>query len=74
MSVMKRWQLWLGIAISLVFLYFALRGLEFEDLGAALKQAQYWWLIPGVIVYFLGVWVRAWRELRRSWSGLAATD
>ena len=60
-SVMKRWQLWLGIAISLVFLYFALRGLEFEDLGAALKQARYWWLIPGVIVYFMGVWVRAWR-------------
>ncbi|MGB2911737.1 MAG: lysylphosphatidylglycerol synthase transmembrane domain-containing protein [Anaerolineales bacterium] len=61
MSVMKRWQLWLGIAISLVFLYFALRGLEFKDLGAALKQARYWWLIPGVIVYFMGVWVRAWR-------------
>jgi len=61
MSVMKRWQLWLGIVISLVFLYFALRGLEFKDLGAALKQARYWWLIPGVIVYFMGVWVRAWR-------------
>ena len=58
---MKRWQFWLGVVISLVFLYFALRGLHLEDLGEALKQANYWWLIPGVAVYFLGVWARAWR-------------
>jgi hypothetical protein len=61
MSAMKRWQFWLGVAISLVFIYFALRGLHLEDLGEAMRQANYWWLIPGVAVYFLGVWVRAWR-------------
>ncbi|MBN2550383.1 MAG: flippase-like domain-containing protein [Anaerolineales bacterium] len=58
---MKRWQFWLGIAISLVFLYFTLRGLGLEDFGKALQQANYWWLIPGVAVYFMGVWARAWR-------------
>jgi uncharacterized protein (TIRG00374 family) len=58
---MKRWQFWLGVVISLVFLYLALRGLHLEDLGSALRQANYWWLIPGVVVYFLGVWARAWR-------------
>jgi hypothetical protein len=26
-----------------------------------LRGANYWWLIPGVAVYFLGVWARAWR-------------
>jgi uncharacterized protein (TIRG00374 family) len=26
-----------------------------------LKSASYWWLLPGVGVYFIGVWVRAWR-------------
>ncbi len=58
---MKRWQFWLGVAISLVFLYLALRGLGLEDLSGALKQANYWWLLPGIAVYFLGVWARAWR-------------
>jgi uncharacterized protein (TIRG00374 family) len=24
-------------------------------------QANYWWLIPGIAVYFVAVWVRAWR-------------
>jgi hypothetical protein len=61
MSAMKRWQFWLGVAISLAFLYLALRGLHLEDMGLAMKQANYWWLIPGVGVYFLGVWARAWR-------------
>jgi uncharacterized protein (TIRG00374 family) len=58
---MKRWQLWIGIGISVLFLYLALRGLGLDDLGEALRQADYWWLIPGVLVYFMGVWVRSWR-------------
>jgi hypothetical protein len=58
---MKRWQFWLGIAISAFFLYLALRGLRLAELWAALRGANYWWLLPGVAVYFLGVWVRAWR-------------
>ena len=58
---MRRWQLWVGIAISLLFLYIALRGLGLQDLGQAMSQANYIWLIPGVAVYMLGVWVRAWR-------------
>lgn len=61
MSAMKHWKFWLGLLISAVFLYFALRGLGLQDLGAALREANYWWLIPGVAVYFLGVWARAWR-------------
>jgi hypothetical protein len=58
---MKRWQFWVGVGISLVFLYISLRGLHLEDLGASLQKANYWWLLPGVGVYFLGVWARAWR-------------
>ena len=61
MSSMKRWQLWLGLAISAIFLYLALRGLGLKELGKAFTTANYWWLIPGVIVYFIGVWVRSWR-------------
>ena len=42
-------------------MYLALRGLHLGDVWGALLEARYWWLIPGVAVYFLGVWVRAWR-------------
>ena len=58
---MNRWQLWLGVAISAIFLFFALRGLKLGDFWSAIKSAQYWWLLPGVAVYFIAVWVRAWR-------------
>ena len=58
---MKRWQLWLGLAVSAIFLYIALRGLRIQDVWEVLKTANYIWLIPGVAIYFLGVWARAWR-------------
>ncbi len=58
---MKRWQFWLGLLISAVFLYFALRGLELQKAWETVKTARYLWLIPGIGVYFVGVWVRSWR-------------
>ena len=58
---MKSWKFWLGLVISVVFLYVALRGLDFGGMLTALKDAQYLWLIPGIAVYFVGVWVRSWR-------------
>jgi len=59
--MLKRWQFWLGIAISAVFLYLSLRGLHLGEVWQALKTARYLWLLPGIAVYFVGVWVRAWR-------------
>ncbi|MBN1230444.1 MAG: flippase-like domain-containing protein [Anaerolineales bacterium] len=58
---MKKWQFWLGVAISAVFLYFALRGLQFKQVWDSIKGANYWWIFPGVLVYFIGVWIRTWR-------------
>jgi uncharacterized protein (TIRG00374 family) len=58
---LKRWQLWLGLAISAFFVWDTLRRLRLADVWQALQGAHYLWLIPGVAVYFLGVWVRAWR-------------
>ncbi|RME88628.1 MAG: UPF0104 family protein [Anaerolineae bacterium] len=57
----KRWQFWLGVAISLLFIWLALRGLHLDKFWQTLRQAQYIWLLPGVAVYFIAVWVRAWR-------------
>lgn len=58
---MKRWEFWLGVLVSILFLWLALRGLHLDDFWSALQTANYWWLLPGVGVYFIGVWVRAWR-------------
>jgi uncharacterized protein (TIRG00374 family) len=59
--MLKRWQFWLGVMISAVFLYFALRGWELDRAWLALRTANYGWIIPGVVVYFFGVWARTWR-------------
>lgn len=58
---MRRWQLWLGIAISAIFLWLALDGLDLSNVWSQMRGANYWWLIPSVGVYFIGVWVRTWR-------------
>lgn len=58
---MKKWQLWVGIAISVFFMWLALREMKLVDVWTGIQQAQYGWLIPGVLAYFAGVWVRTWR-------------
>src|SRR3990172_12910603 len=58
---MKRWQFWLGVLISAVFLFFVVRKLDWVGFWLTLKTANYWWIIPGVAVYFVAVWARAWR-------------
>lgn len=57
---MKNWRFWLGLVISLAFLYWAVA--QVRDLGQtveALQRAQYWYLAPALIAYFAGVWVRS---------------
>ncbi len=61
MRRMKRWQFWLGIIISALFLYLVLRKIDYATLWQVLKAANYWWLIPGVAVYFVALWARSWR-------------
>jgi uncharacterized protein (TIRG00374 family) len=58
---MKRWQLLIGILISAVFLWLALDGLDLSSVWAQMRGANYWWLLPSVGVYFVGVFVRTWR-------------
>ncbi|HTP11389.1 MAG TPA: lysylphosphatidylglycerol synthase transmembrane domain-containing protein [Anaerolineae bacterium] len=58
---MKRWQFWLGIAISAGFLIWALLGLDLQKVYGYLQHGNYLWLIPSVAVYFLAVLVRTWR-------------
>src|SRR5258708_5411284 len=59
---MRRWLiLGVGVLVSIVFLYIGLQGLSLSDVWNQISHANYWWLIPGVAVYFLAVWGRTWR-------------
>ena len=61
MKPMKRWQFWLGILISAAFLVWAASKLQLGDVWTAMKSANYIWLVPGVAVWFVGLFVRTWR-------------
>ncbi|MCA9944196.1 MAG: flippase-like domain-containing protein, partial [Anaerolineales bacterium] len=58
---MKRVYFWIGVAVSAVFLWWALRGLDLSEVWRDVQTANYWWLLPGVAVYFVAVWARTWR-------------
>ncbi|MEL7646008.1 MAG: lysylphosphatidylglycerol synthase transmembrane domain-containing protein [Anaerolineaceae bacterium] len=58
---LKRWHIWLGVAISAVFLYLAFRRVDFSLVWQYLRQAQWSWVLLGLAFYFFGVLLRAWR-------------
>ncbi len=58
---MKRWMFWFGILISALFLYLAIRELDFNGLWVSIKTIDIIWLLPGIFFYFIGVSVRSWR-------------
>lgn len=47
--------------ISVIFVWLALRGLKIDQVWLHIRGANYWWLFPSVLVYFLAVWARTWR-------------
>ncbi len=67
-ALARQWRVWLGIAISAVFLFLAVRQVgDFGVVGTALRDANYLYVIPALGVYFFGVWLRAarWHYLLR---------
>ena len=72
LNVQSRWrpgrlrvfQAIVGIGISVVLLWLALRGLNPEQTWAALGGANFWYLAPAILVYFSGVALRGLRWQR----------
>jgi hypothetical protein len=58
---MKNWRLWIGILVSLLCLYLAARGIEWENLLEALGQVRYEWLLPALGLLVLAMIGRAYR-------------
>ena len=51
----------LGLVISVILLWALFRNINFSDLGAALAHANYWWLIPNIILAAFAMHHRAFR-------------
>lgn len=60
-------RFWASLAISVVFIGLFLRATHPRELGDALNQADYWWLIPGTAVLFVAISARCvrWSVLMR---------
>ena len=67
---------WLGLGISLVFLYLAFRGQDMGQIWEAVRRVDYRYLIPAILVYVAGVGVRAlrWSVLLRGIGRLRLRD
>ncbi len=44
-----------------LLLFLALRGLDVQDVGSALRGANYLWLVPMIVSLLASHWLRAWR-------------
>jgi glycosyltransferase 2 family protein len=61
MKTFFNWKFWAGLAVSGVFLFLAVRKVDFHDVGAAFRKANYWFLIPSIVSNFIGLWIRSFR-------------
>jgi len=55
----RRWQTWVGVGISVFFLVLAFRGQNPRTVWATLQQVDLWWLVPALVAFAIGVWLRA---------------
>jgi len=64
-SALRQPRFWLGMAVSVVALLYAVRGVSWPELATALRQADYRWLAPGLVVVVAGQVARTvrWRAL-----------
>jgi len=65
--LLKKRRFWIGLGITLLFVFlfiFEVRD-DIGEMGRALGEANYLFLIPGILLYYLGVFFRAvrWRYL-----------
>lgn len=58
--MLKNWRIWIGLAVSAAFLYWVTRQVEdFGEVVRHLGSADYRWILPALVAYFVGVWIRA---------------
>ncbi|MCC6382904.1 MAG: flippase-like domain-containing protein [Dehalococcoidia bacterium] len=65
--MLRSFRFWAGVAISALFIGLFLRATHPREIGDALEQANYWWLIPALAVLFVAISLRCvrWSVLMR---------
>jgi uncharacterized protein (TIRG00374 family) len=58
---MRNWRFWLGLIISLIFLYLAFHKVDLRQVLTAFKSVRIGYIILAIFIYFLGLWVRSYR-------------
>ena len=61
----RTWLVWIGVLVSAVFAYFAVRDAHLSEVWAALEDSDYVWLAPALAVMTVAFYIRAerWRSL-----------
>ncbi|NOQ43505.1 MAG: flippase-like domain-containing protein, partial [Dehalococcoidia bacterium] len=63
--MLKNRRFWIGVVITLIFLFLFIYQVrdDIGEMGRALGEANYLFLLPGILFYYLGVYFRAvrWR-------------
>lgn len=74
--MLRRRGFWLTFAVTGLFLWLFLRNTNFGEVGRELVDASYIFLVPAVLVYFVGVWFRAlrWRLLLQPLGSTSANS
>lgn len=62
---LRRRRTWIGIAVSLIALWYAANGVDWRSFLAVLREGEYIWLVPAALAVVLGQFLRAarWRQL-----------
>ncbi len=61
MAKSKKFQVTLGILISIFFLWLAFRKVSLSEMVDAIRDANYWYFLPATVFLFLSLWFRAFR-------------
>ncbi len=59
--MLRSLQFWAGVAISGLLIVLFLRATHIGELRTSLEEANYWWLIPSVMVLFVAIIIRCLR-------------
>ena len=79
--MLKQWKLWVGVLISAVAIYFAVKDIKFDEVGDTFSRINWWLLALSFIPYFLNLFMKIprWQllfspgpmiPLRRLWATL----
>lgn len=63
--MLKSRRFWIGLGITALFLFLFLYRTDFAEMGRGLVEANYLFILPGILIYLLGVFFRSvrWRYL-----------